>query len=130
MGNIDALRDWGHAKDYIEGMWLMMQTDTPDDYVLATNEMHSVREFVEKAFSLKGFDIKWKGSGLDEVGYDSLTGRELINVSEKYFRPAEVDMLLGDSTKARAELGWKPEYSFIDLVREMVDGDCPQIQGK
>ena len=124
MGNIDAKRDWGHAKDYVEGMWRMLQVDKPDDYVLSTNEFHSVREFIEKAFALKGFNIKWKGEGLDEIGYDEITGRELIIIDERYFRPAEVEELLGDSTKARTELGWKPNYSFDDLVKEMVDLDC------
>ena len=124
LGNIDAKRDWGHAKDYVEGMWRMLQVDTPDDYVLSTNEFHSVREFIEKSFALRGFDIKWKGSGLDEIGYDENTGRELIFISEKYFRPAEVEELLGDSTRARTELEWVPQYSFDELVQEMVDGDC------
>ena len=124
MGNLDAKRDWGHAKDYVEGMWRILQADEPNDYVLSTNEFHSVREFIEKSFAIKGFNIKWKGSGLDEIGYDENTGRELIFVSEKYFRPAEVEELLGDSTKAREELGWKPQYSFDDLVQEMVDQDC------
>ena len=124
MGNLDAKRDWGHAKDYVEGMWRILQADKPDDYVLSTNEFHSVREFIEKSFALKGFDIKWKGKGIDEIGYDSKTGRELIFVSEKYFRPAEVEELLGDSTKARTELNWKPKYSFDELVKEMVEEDC------
>jgi GDPmannose 4,6-dehydratase len=124
LGNINAKRDWGHAKDYVEGMWRMLQQDTPDDYVLATNEFHTVREFVEKAFGLRGFDIKWKGEGVDEIGYDANTGHELIFISEKYFRPAEVDELLGDSTKARTVLGWKPTYTFDDLVKEMVDTDA------
>lgn len=124
MGNLDAKRDWGHAKDYVEGMWRILQADKPDDYILSTNEFHSVREFIEKSFSLKGFNIKWKGSGLEEVGYDETTGKELIFVSEKYFRPAEVEELLGDSTKARNELQWVPKYSFDDLVKEMVDEDC------
>ncbi len=125
LGNLDAKRDWGHAKDYVYGMYLMLQQDQPDDYVLATNEYHSVREFVEKSFALKGFHIKWKGTGLNEIGYDENTGKELIFVNEKYFRPAEVDELLGDSTKARTNLNWIPTTSFDDLVQEMVDNDCP-----
>jgi GDPmannose 4,6-dehydratase len=124
LGNLDSKRDWGHAKDYVEGMWRIMQQEKPDDYVLSTNEFHSVREFVEKSFQLKGFNIKWKGSGVNEVGYDENTGKELIFISEKYFRPAEVEELLGDSSKARKELGWKPKYSFDDLVKEMVNQDC------
>jgi GDPmannose 4,6-dehydratase len=123
LGNLDSLRDWGHAKDYVHGMWLMLQQDIPNDYILSTNEYHSVREFVEIAFSLKGINIHWKGAGIDEIGYDSNTGRELIKVSEKYFRPAEVDELLGDSSKARTELGWKNTYTFRELVEEMVDSD-------
>lgn len=124
LGNIDAKRDWGHARDYVEGMWLMLQQDKPDDFVLSTNEFHTVREFVEKAFGLKGFDIKWKGEGINEIGYDANTGRELIFISEKYFRPAEVDELLGDSSKAKRVLGWHARTSFDDLVKEMVESDC------
>jgi GDPmannose 4,6-dehydratase len=124
LGNIDSKRDWGHAKDYVEGMWRILQQDKPEDYVLSTNEYHSVREFVEKAFGLKGFNIKWKGTDIDEIGYDENTGRELIFISEKYYRPAEVEELLGDSTKARTELGWKPSYTFDELVKEMVEEDC------
>jgi GDPmannose 4,6-dehydratase len=124
LGNLDAKRDWGHSKDYVYGMWLILQNDKPEDFVLSTNEFHSVREFVEKAFALRGFDIAWKGTGIDEIGYDKNTGRELIFVSEKYFRPAEVEELLGDSTKARTELGWVPKISFDELVKEMVDNDC------
>ena len=123
LGNLNSLRDWGHAKDYVEGMWLMLQQEHPDDYVLSTNEYHSVKEFVENAFALKGFIIRWRGEGVDEVGYDEKTGRELIFVSSRYFRPAEVEELLGDSSKARLELGWKPKYTFVDLVMEMVESD-------
>ena len=124
LGNLDAKRDWGHARDYIRGMWLMLQHDFPEDYVLSTNEAHSVREFVEKAFALRGFTIGWKGSGISEIGYDLITGRELIFVSERYFRPAEVEFLLGDSSKAVFELDWKPSTSFDELIQEMVDFDC------
>jgi len=123
LGNLDAKRDWGHAKDYVYGMYLMLQQDEADDYVLATNEMHSVREFVEKAFKLRGYEIRWKGEGINEIGYDEITGKELIYVSEKYFRPAEVDELLGDSTKAREVLGWIPEIGFDELIKEMVEND-------
>ena len=110
---------YGVAKlfgDYIQGMWLMLQQDKPEDYLLSTNESHSVKEFVEKAFVVKGFDIKWKG--------DVNTGRELIFISDKYFRAAEVDLLIGDSTKARTELGWSPKVTFDELVKEMVENDC------
>ena len=124
LGNIHSLRDWGHAKDYVEGMWRMLQQEKADDYVLSTNEYHTVKEFVEKAFALKGFNIKWRGSGIDEIGYDEMTGRELICVSEKYFRPAEVEQLLGDSTRARGELGWESKHTFDELVKEMVESDC------
>ena len=124
LGNINSLRDWGHARDYVEGMYLMLQQETPDDYVLSTNEYHSVREFIEIAFGIKGYNIKWKNIGLDEIGYDENTGRELIFISDKYFRLAEVDELLGDSTKARTCLGWSPRCEFKNLVKEMVDADC------
>jgi len=124
LGNINSLRDWGHAKDYIEGMWLMLQQDKADDYVLSTQEYHSVREFVEKSFALKGFTIKWKGEGINEIGYDVNTGGELIFISDKYFRPAEVDELLGNSSRARNELGWTPKYTFDELIKEMVEEDC------
>jgi GDPmannose 4,6-dehydratase len=124
LGNINSLRDWGHAKDYVEGMWRMLQQTIPDDYILSTNEYHSVREFVEKSFALKGYSIGWKGEGINEIGYDLNTERELIFISEKYFRPAEVDELLGDSTRARTELGWTPSHTFEELVAEMVEADC------
>ena len=123
LGNIDSQRDWGHAKDYIIGMWLMLQHDFADDFVLATNEVHSVREFVEIAFKQKGYQILWKGKGVSEIGYDALTQKELIVISDKYFRPAEVEFLLGDSSKAYFELGWKPQITFEELVKEMVKND-------
>ena len=124
LGNINSLRDWGHAKDYVEGMYLMLQQESPDDYVLSTNEYHTVREFVEKAFALKGYHILWKGEGVNEIGYDEKSGKELVFISDKYFRPSEVEELLGDSTKARNELGWKPKYIFDELIKEMIDNDC------
>ena len=124
LGNIDAKRDWGHAKDYCYGMWLMLQQENADDYVLATNEEHTVREFIERSFSLKGFIIKWKGKGINEIGYDENTGNELIFISERYFRPAEVERLLGDASKANKNLGWKPKCTFDDLIKEMVEQDC------
>lgn len=124
MGNLDALRDWGHAKDYVRGMWHILQHDQPDDWVLATNEQHSVREFIEKAFAHKGFQIKWKGEGVNEIGYDEHTNRELIFVDKKYYRPAEVDSLLGDSSKAKNVLGWTLQYKFDDIVKEMVAADA------
>jgi GDPmannose 4,6-dehydratase len=130
LGNLDSKRDWGHSKDFVYGMYLMLQQETPEDYVLSTNEYHSVREFVEKAFQLRGFNIQWKGTNTDEIGYDANTGRELILVSEKYFRPAEVDELLGDSTKARTELQWTPKISFDELVEEMVNSDCPPLSSQ
>ncbi len=124
LGNLNALRDWGHAKDYVRGMWLMLQQEQAEDYVLSTNEYHSVREFVEKSFQLKGYQIKWTGEGVQETGYDANTGRTLVRVSDKYFRLAEVEELLGDSTSARISLGWTPEISFDELVKEMVEADC------
>lgn len=124
LGNLDAKRDWGHAKDYVEGMWLMLQQDIPDDFVLCSNECHTVREFVEKSFALRGFNIKWKGSGINEIGYDLDTGRELIFVSEEYFRPAEVDLLIGNCAKAKHTLNWTPTKTFDDLILEMVNNDA------
>jgi len=120
LGNIDSKRDWGHAKDYVEGMWNMLQVDKPDDYILATNEYHSVREFIEEAFKIKNINIKWSGEGINEYGYDSETGKKYIKISKKYFRPAEVDELLGDYSKAKKDLGWEPKIGFKELVKEMV----------
>ena len=123
LGNLDAERDWGHARDYIEGMWMIMQQDEPDDYVLATGEKHSVREFAEKAFAHVGRRIEWRGSGVDEKGIDTRSGQVLIAIDPRYFRPTEVDILLGDPSKARQRLGWRHKTSFDDLVKEMVDAD-------
>ncbi len=125
LGNLNSLRDWGHAKDFIRGQWLMLQQEKPEDYVLATGEEHSVREFVEKCFAKRGFNIEWKGEGLDEVGVDKNSGRVLIRVNPKYFRPSEVEELLGDSSKAKREIGWEPQISFEELVDEMVEADAP-----
>jgi len=125
MGNIDSLRDWGHAKDYVEGMWRILQQPEPDDFVLATGKMHTVREFIEKAFGMRGFQIGWRGEGANEVGFDMNTGRDLIAIDAKYFRPTEVDLLLGDPTKARTILGWEPVIAFDELVQRMVDHDAP-----
>ena len=105
-------------------MWLMLQQDKPDDYVLATGEQHSVREFIEKSFKIKGFMVKWKGTGINEIGYDEKTGRKLVKIDPKYFRPTEVETLLGDASKANEKLGWNPHHSFDKLVKEMVDKDC------
>ena len=121
IGNLDAKRDWGHARDYVEGMWRMLQQDHPDDYVLATNEQHSVREFIEKAFAYKNMIIEWKGEGIHEKGY--VQGTVRVEVSERYFRQTEVETLLGDATKAYQKLGWKATTGFDELVKEMVDGD-------
>jgi len=119
LGNLDAKRDWGHAKDYVEAMWLMLQQDKPDDYVIATGEQYSVRDFVEEAALHFGMQITWRGEGLNEIGYDIFTGKEIIKVDSKYFRPAEVETLLGDATKAKEKLGWIPKTSFKKLVEEM-----------
>ena len=119
LGNLDAKRDWGHAKDYVEAMWLMLQQDEPDDYVIATGEQHSVRDFVEAAAPLFGFNIEWMGEGLDEIGIDKTTKRTIVAVNEKYFRPAEVESLLGDATKAKEKLGWEPKTTFKQLVEDM-----------
>ena len=120
LGNLDAKRDWGHAKDYARAMWLMLQQDEPDDYVIATGEQYTVREFVNKASNYFGMKIEWMGEGMDEVGYDWNTKRPVVKVSNKYFRPAEVESLLGDATKAKEKLGWEPEISFKDLIEDMV----------
>lgn len=123
LGNLDAKRDWGHAKDYVYGMWQMLQQEKADDFVLATGETHPVREFVDKAFGEAGIEIRWEGTGVDEKGFNKATNEIIIEVDEKYFRPTEVELLLGDPSKAKKELGWKPTYSFDDLVKEMVQSD-------
>jgi GDPmannose 4,6-dehydratase len=119
LGNLNAKRDWGHAKDFVEAMWLMLQQEEPDDYVIATEEQHSVREFVEKCAPYFGMNIAWEGEGLDEIGIDTVSDKVVIRVSDKYFRPSEVDTLIGDSSKAREKLGWEPKISFDELVRDM-----------
>ncbi len=123
LGNLDARRDWGHAKDYVRMQWLMLQQDEPDDYVIATGEQHSVREFVELAARELDMEIEWRGSGVDETGYDVKTGACVVAVDPRYYRPTEVDTLLGDASKAREKLGWAPRISFEELIREMVESD-------
>jgi len=124
LGNIDSKRDWGYSKDYVYGMWLMLQQKEPEDFVLSTGKLHSVREFIELSFKLKGINIKWKGYGIDEIGYDEKTENELININPEFFRPLESDILLGDSTKARKIIGWEPKTTFEELVKIMVESDC------
>ena len=119
LGNLTALRDWGHAKDFVEAMWLMLQQDSPDDFVIATGEQYSVKQFVEKCAPYFDMEIQWQGQGIDEIGIDIKTGKTVVRVDEKYFRPAEVQSLLGDASKARTKLGWKPNYTFDMLVHEM-----------
>jgi GDPmannose 4,6-dehydratase len=126
LGNLDARRDWGHARDYVRGMWLMLQQDAPKDYVLATGESHTVRAFCESAFRAAGMRLKWSGKGADEVGVDPETGRTVVAVDPRYFRPTEVDTLVGDASLARAELGWTPEYSLDDMIEEMVRSDLEE----
>ena len=129
LGNLSALRDWGYARDYVECMWLMLQHDTPEDFVIATGEQHSVREFTERAFQEVGIDLRWEGEGIEERGIDITTGRVLVEVDPKYFRPAEVETLLGDPTKAKELLGWNPKKtSFEELVRIMVRHDVAYVQ--
>jgi GDPmannose 4,6-dehydratase len=123
VGNLNAKRDWGHARDYVEGMWRIVQQDEPDDYVLATGETYSVREFIERAFAVVGKEIAWRGEGLEEVGYDRKTKEALIEIDPAYMRPTEVDLLIGDPTKARTKLGWKHQVSFDELIKEMMMAD-------
>jgi GDPmannose 4,6-dehydratase len=128
VGNLNARRDWGYAPDYVRGMWLMMQQEDPRDYVLATGELHTVREFIETAFQHVGTTIAWSGKGLDEQGVDAETGRVLVRVNPEFYRPSEVDLLLGDYTRAREELGWTPRVSFRDLVARMANHDCASVE--
>jgi len=127
LGNLDAKRDWGHARDFVEGMWLMLQQETPDDYVLATGENHTVREFVEKAFAHTGSTIVWRGHGADEKGIDDNTGEVRVEIDPRYFRPTEVDQLLGDPSKAHRRLGWRHKTSFNELIAEMVKSDLMAV---
>jgi GDPmannose 4,6-dehydratase len=128
LGNLEAKRDWGHARDYVEGMWLMLQQDQPDDYVLATGESHSVREFVERAFAEVGRTIEWRGQGADEQGIDAASGAVLVQIDRRYYRPTEVDDLLGNAAKARAVLDWRHKTSFEELVRDMVASDLAAVE--
>jgi len=127
LGNIDSKRDWGHAKDYVRGMWMMMQADVGDDFVLATNETHSVREFIEKAFEFVGIPITWQGEGVNEKGLGP-AGQVLVEIAEKYFRPTEVDLLIGDPSKAKRVLGWEPAIKFEELVKEMMEADLQKVE--
>lgn len=129
LGNLDAKRDWGYAGDYVEGMWKMLQQEKPDDYVLATNETHTVREFVEAAFAEAGIGIEWRGKGVEEKGYCQKTGKLLVDINPRYFRPAEVDLLWGNAAKAEKELGWKPRVAFKELVSMMVKADIEKYGG-
>jgi GDPmannose 4,6-dehydratase len=128
MGNIEALRDWGYAPDYVEMMWLMLQQEQPDDYVVATNEMHTVREFIEKAFSHLDITIEWEGEGVNEVGKNRATGDIIVRMDERYYRPCEVDQLLGNPEKAKRQLGWEPKIKFEELVKIMTEGDLRLLE--
>ena len=128
LGNMDSKRDWGHSKDYVKAMWLLLQQDHADDYVIATNETRTVREFVEVAFGHVGIEIEWEGTGVDEIGKDKATGKTIVKVNPQFFRPAEVDILLGNPAKAEKELGWKREISFSQLVERMVKNDLALVE--
>ncbi len=128
LGNMDAKRDWGHSKDYVRAMWLMLQQDAPDDYVVATGETRTVREFVQVAFEKAGYEIEFKGTGINEIGVDKATGKTLVSVNPKFFRPAEVELLIGNPAKAEEKLGWKREISFDEIVQRMVDNDMALTQ--
>ena len=128
LGNLNARRDWGHARDFVEGMWLMLQQDTPGDYVMATGESHSVREFTEAAFAEIGEKIVWRGAGQDEIGVELKSGKTRVRIASRYFRPTEVDALQGDASKAHKELGWQPKIKFSQLVKEMVAADIAALK--
>ncbi len=128
LGNLDSKRDWGHSKDYVKGMWLMLQQNAPDDYVIATGETRTVREFVEIAFACAGMEIAWQGSGVNEIGIDKATGKTVVRVNPQFFRPAEVDVLLGDPAKAEKKLGWVREISFKELVERMAENDLALVE--
>jgi GDPmannose 4,6-dehydratase len=130
LGNMDSKRDWGHSKDYVRAMWLMLQQDKPDDYVIATNETRTVREFVETAFRHLDIEVEWQGSGVDEIGINKANGKTIVKVNKKFFRPAEVDILLGDPSKAEKALGWKREINFSQLVERMVKNDLELVQNE
>ncbi len=130
MGNVDALRDWGYAPDYAKMMWMMLQQETPDDYVVATNEMHTVREFIEKSFACVDVEIVWEGEGVSEVGKNKATGDIVVRMDERYYRPCEVEQLLGNPAKAKKQLGWEPAVKFEELVRIMTDGDLALLDGE
>jgi GDPmannose 4,6-dehydratase len=130
LGNLEARRDWGHARDFVEGMWLIVQQPEPDDYVLATGESHSIREFVEKAFARVGRRLEWQGAGAAERGLDAATGKVLVEIDPRYFRPTEVDSLIGDASKANQKLGWRHKVSFAQLVEEMVDADLKAVRNE
>src|SRR5215470_9688342 len=130
LGNLEARRDWGHARDFVEGMWLIVQQPEPDDYVLATGESHSIREFVEKAFARVGRRIEWQGSGVAERGHDAASGKVLVEIDPRYFRPTEVESLIGDASKARQKLGWRHKVSFAQLVEEMIDADLKVVRNE
>ncbi|MBP7795997.1 MAG: GDP-mannose 4,6-dehydratase [Elusimicrobiales bacterium] len=128
VGNLDSKRDWGYAKEYVEGMWLMLQQKNPDDYILATGETHTIRELIEYAFNYIGIKIGWKGKGLDEKGIDKKSGKLIVEVSKKYYRPAEVDLLLGDPKKAKKNLGWEPQTKFKKLIEIMMEADLKRVE--
>jgi GDPmannose 4,6-dehydratase len=130
LGNLDAQRDWGHARDYVEGMWRIVQQDTADDYVLATGETHTVRSFVDAAFRVVGIEIDWTGVGIEEKGRDRATGRVLVEVDPRYFRPTEVDLLIGDPAKARQQLGWQYTTTLAEMVTEMVESDLKVVRSE